>query len=112
MTIPITKAPPSAGFVAGIRLATGVHQANASTVANLLAFHSPPRLVHETDESIREGMRSFAASMHLGPHDDEPPYIGHRIQIRRGMPWLDYGDDEYRLRVPAERSWLDVAANG
>jgi hypothetical protein len=102
----------SAGSVAGVRLATGIHQTDAFAVANLLVVHWPPRLAHETDESIREGMRSFAAAMHLGPHDNEPPYIGHRIRIRRGMPWLDYGDDEYRLRVPAAQSWVDVAAHG
>ncbi|MGW0820206.1 hypothetical protein [Streptomyces sp. NPDC002845] len=112
MTMSITTAPPGVGFVAGIRLATGIHQTDAFTMANLLAFHSPPRLAHETDESIREGMRSFASAMRLGPHDNEPPYIGHRVRVQRGTPWLNYGDDEYRLRVPAARSWLDVAANG
>ncbi|WP_234043367.1 hypothetical protein [Streptomyces marianii] len=106
-----TDSPPGPGFVAGIRLATGIHQTDAFTVANLLAFHAPPRLAHETDESIREGMQAFAAAMDLGPHDEHPPYIGHRIRIRQGMPWLNYAD-EYSLCVPAARSWLDVADNG
>lgn len=112
MTMPNIKAPPGPGFVAGVRLATGMDHTPTYSVAQLLAYHVPPRLAHESVERIGEGMREFAASLHLGPHDAPPPYIGHRIRIRHGRPWLDYGDDEYRLCVPAAPSWVQLVAAG
>ncbi len=112
MTTPATVAPPGPGFVAGIRLATGVLKTETFNLAQLLAYPVPPRLAQESVERIGEGMREFAASLRLGPHDAPPPYIGHRIRIRHGQPWLDYGDDEYRLCVPAAQSWVRLVAAG
>ncbi|MBK3576110.1 hypothetical protein JHN63_20265 [Streptomyces sp. MBT65] len=112
VTVPEAKAPPGPGFVAGIHLATGVHQDYLFPVAQLLAYHALPRLDNESADSIREGMQAFAEALHLGPYDGPPPPIGHRIRIRRGVPWLDYGDGERRLGLPAARSWLDVVEAG
>lgn len=112
MTVPDVESPPGAGFVAGIRLATGVHRAYAFPVAQLIATHAPPRLEHETVEGIRDGMQLFAAALDLGPHNGPPVPIGHRIRIRRGTAWLHYGADEWRLGVPAPRSWLDAVEAG
>ncbi|ADI05561.1 hypothetical protein SBI_02440 [Streptomyces bingchenggensis BCW-1] len=111
MTVPEVKAP-GPGFTAGIRLATGIHRTEAFTVAQLLAYNVPPRLAHESVERIGEGMRAFADALHLGPHDGPPPYISHRIRIRHGLPWLDYGDAPYRLCVPAAPSWVRLVAAG
>lgn len=111
MTTP-TTAPPGPGFVTGIRLATGVHHTSADSVAQLLAYHLPPRHAHETTEHIRDGMREFADALRLGPGDEHPPFIGHRIRIRRGRPWLDYSDDAYHLSVAAAPSWVQLAAAG
>ncbi|MCY0959586.1 hypothetical protein [Streptomyces sp. H27-H5] len=112
MTTPETMAPPGPGFVSGIHLATGIHRTGAFTLAQLIAYHVPPRLAHESAERIAEGMRSFADALRLGPSDAHPPHIGHRIRIRRGKPWLDYGDDTYRLCVPAAPSWARLVATG
>lgn len=112
MTVPEAKAPPGPGFVAGMRLATGVHQQFLFPVAQLLAYHAPPRLDNESVNNISEGMRAFAEALYLGPHDGHPPHIGHRIRIRRGTPWLDYGDGERRLALPATRSWVNVVEAG
>ncbi|MEV0559469.1 hypothetical protein AB0I27_39235 [Streptomyces sp. NPDC050597] len=112
MTVPEAKAPPGPGFVAGICLATGVHRSYVFPVAQLLAYHAPPSLDHESVDSIREGMQAFAEALYLGPHDGPPPTIGHRIRIRRGIPWLDYGDGEHRLGLPVARSWVDVVEAG
>ncbi|MDQ0949349.1 hypothetical protein QFZ24_003272 [Streptomyces phaeochromogenes] len=112
MTVSDMQAPPGPGFVVGIRLATGIHTTETFTVAQLLAYHVPPRLAHESAERIGEGMQSFAAALRLGPPDRHPPMIGRRIRIRRGMPWLDYGDDTYRLSIPAEPSWVHLVAAG
>lgn len=111
MTTPM-QAPPGIGFVAGIRLATGVHRTDAFAVAQLLAYHVPPRLAHESTERIVEGMTAFAGALRLGPPTAHPPYCGNRIRIRRGLPWLDYGDDEYRLCLPADQTWLQLVAAG
>jgi hypothetical protein len=107
-----STAPPGPGFVAGINLATGVHRAYAFPVANLLAYPAPPRLPQETVEGIREEMQAFAEGLQLGPADGIPVHIGHRVRIRQGRPWLDYGDGERRLCLPAARSWLDVVEAG
>lgn len=107
-----TGTVPGPGFVAGIRLATGLHLADSFSVAQLLMYHVPPRLAHESVESIGTGMRAFADALYLGPHDEPAPYIGHRIRIRRGAPWLAYGDDTYRLCVPAAPSWVHLVAAG
>ncbi|MFF1686095.1 hypothetical protein [Streptomyces sp. NPDC058254] len=112
MTAPTPTAPPGPGFVTGIRLATGVLRRGPYNVAQLLAFHVPPRLAHETTDHIADGMRRFADALRLGPADQEPPMIGHRIRIRSGRPWLDYGDDEYRLCVSAAPSWVRLVADG
>ncbi|MFD5873698.1 hypothetical protein [Streptomyces sp. NPDC060322] len=112
MTTPDIMAPPGPGFVCGIHLATGIHTTEAYTLAQLLAYHVPPRLAHESAERIGEGMRSFADALRLGPSDEHPPHIGHRIRIRRGKPFLDYGDDTYRLCVPAASSWAHLVAAG
>ncbi|MEU1020271.1 hypothetical protein [Streptomyces sp. NPDC005898] len=112
MTTPETIAPPGPGFIAGVRFATGLQRTEAFTVAQLLAYHVPPRLPHESVERIGEGMRALAGAMHLGPHDAHAPYIGHRIRIRAGAPWLDYGDDEYRVRVVASYDWVRLVAAG
>ncbi|WP_307783157.1 hypothetical protein [Streptomyces sp. MBT53] len=112
MTVPEAKAPPSAEFVDGICLATGIHQQYLFPVAQLLAYHGPPHPENESTDSIREGMETFAEALHLGPYDGPPPYIGHRIRIRQGTPWLDYGDGARRLSLPAARSWLDVVEAG
>lgn len=112
MTVPEAKAPPSAGFVAGICLATGVHRSYMFPVAQLLAYHAPPRVDNESVDSIRECMQAFAEALYLGPHDGPPAHIGHRIRIRQGTPWLDYGDGEKRLALPAARSWVDIVEAG
>ncbi|MFJ9892736.1 hypothetical protein ACIQPR_05320 [Streptomyces sp. NPDC091280] len=112
MTGPEAKAPPVAGFVAGICLATGVHQKHLFPVAQLIAYHAAPRLENESVDSIRAGMQAFADALNLGPYDGPPPHIGHRIRIRQGTPWLDYGDGEKRLGLSAARSWLDVVEAG
>lgn len=112
MTVPSIAAPPGPGFVAGVRLATGIHQSETFAVAQLLAYHAPPRLAHETVKRIGEGMRAFADALRLGSAEHLPPMIGHRIRIRRGWPWLDYGDDTYRLCVPAAPSWVRLVAAG
>ncbi|MFH9430223.1 hypothetical protein ACH4JZ_18270 [Streptomyces sp. NPDC017615] len=112
MTSPQTEAPPGPGFVSGIRLATGVHRNYAFPVAQLLAYHAPPRLAHETVERTRQGMAEFAAALRLGPPDGAPLSIGHRIRMRNGRPWLDYGDDDYRLAIPASRAWSQVVEAG
>ncbi|WP_449352567.1 hypothetical protein [Streptomyces shaanxiensis] len=109
---PQTSTIPGPGFVAGITLATGLHRGYVLPVANLLAYHAPPRLEHETAEDIREGMQAFADGLLLGPCDGPPVHIGHRIRIRQGRPWLDYGDGERRLCLPAARSWVDVVEAG
>ncbi|UIX33529.1 hypothetical protein [Streptomyces sp. GQFP] len=112
MTTDGIAAPPGPGFVAGICLGTGVHRGYLFPVAQLLAYHAPPHLDHESVDSIREGMQAFAEGLRLGPHDGPPPRIGHRIRIRQGSPWLDYGDGAHRLQLPAARSWLDVVEAG
>ncbi|WP_406125021.1 hypothetical protein OHQ89_23925 [Streptomyces canus] len=112
MTVPETKTPPGPGFVAGICLGTGVYRGYVFPVAQLLAYHAPPHLDHESVDSIREGMQAFAEALHLGPHDGPPPPIGHRIRIRQGSPWLDYGDGAHRMQLPAARSWLDIVEAG
>ncbi|AGP56806.1 hypothetical protein [Streptomyces rapamycinicus] len=109
---PTSGTVPGPGFVAGIRLATALHLTEAFSIAQLLAYHVPPRLAHESVESIGAGMRAFADALYLGPHDATPPYIGHRIRIRRGAPWLAYGDDTCRLCVPAAPSWVRLVAAG
>ncbi|KEF04730.1 MULTISPECIES: hypothetical protein [Streptomyces] len=112
MIRPDTTTPPGPGFVAGVRLATGLHHAPTHSVAQLLVSHVPPRLTHESDEHIRSGMESLAVSLRLGPVTEHPPMIGHRVRVRRGLPWLDYGDDSYRLCVPAAPSWVRMVATG
>ncbi|MFJ6074634.1 hypothetical protein ACIQFU_28040 [Streptomyces sp. NPDC093065] len=112
MTVSQITTPPGPGFVCGIHLATGIHATEAFTVAQLLAYHSPPRLAHESAERISENMRTFAEALRLGPSAEHPPHIGHRIRVRRGMPFLDYGDNTYRLRVPAATSWTRLVAAG
>ena len=112
MTVPEAKAPSRPEFVDGIRLVTGMHQQYLFPVAQLLAYYGPPRLENENVDSIREGMQAFADALYLGPYDGPPPHIGHRIRIRQGTPWLDYGDGERRLALPAARSWLDVVEAG
>jgi hypothetical protein len=112
MTVPEVNAPPGPGFVAGIRFATGMHRTYAFPVAQLLAYHVPPRLAHESAERIVEGMRAFADALRLGSHDGPPSNIGRRIRVRQGMPWLDYGDDEYRVCVPAARPWVHAVEAG
>lgn len=112
MSVTKADAPPGPGFVAGIRLATGVHQTEAFNIAQLLAYHVAPRLAHENVKRIADGMRSFAAVLGLGPADVPPPMIGRRVRIRRGKPWLDYGDDTYQLYLPAAPSWVHLVAAG
>ncbi|MEV6074335.1 hypothetical protein AB0L80_04350 [Streptomyces sp. NPDC052069] len=112
MTTPETVAPPGPGFVAGVRFATGVRRIEAFTVAQLLAYHVPPRLPHESVERIGDGMQALAGAMNLGAHDAPAPYVGHRIRIRNGFPWLDYGDDTYKVRVTASAEWVRLVAAG
>ncbi|MEU9142004.1 hypothetical protein AB0D33_39735 [Streptomyces sp. NPDC048404] len=112
MTVPEAKAPPGREFVGAMCLATGVHRDYVFPAAQLLVYHEPPRLDGESVDSIREGMQAFAEALHLGPHDGPPPPIGHRIRIRHGVPWLDYGDGEHRLGLPVSRLWLDVVEAG
>ncbi|MFI1191526.1 hypothetical protein [Streptomyces californicus] len=112
MTTTQITAPPGPGFIAGVRFATGLRRTDAFTVAQLLAYHVPPRLPHESVERIGEGMRALAGAMNLGAHDAHAPYVGHRIRIRAGAPWLDYGDDTYRVRVVASAEWVRLVAAG
>ncbi|MEF3118742.1 hypothetical protein [Streptomyces chrestomyceticus] len=112
MTTPGVTAPPGPGFVAGLRLATGLHHTPTHSVAQLLVSHLPPRLPHESDEHIRTGMEALAASLHLGPVTEDPPMIVHRVRIWRGLPWLDYGDASYRLCLPATPSWARMVVTG
>lgn len=57
-------------------------------------------------------MRTLAESLALGPADQPPPMIGRRIKVRRGVAWLDYGDDRYVLALPSAPSWARLVVNG
>ncbi|MGW2130472.1 hypothetical protein [Streptomyces coelicoflavus] len=107
-----TVTAPGPIFAAGIQLATGVHRTDDFAVAQVLAYHVPSTFVGQTDDHVRGGMRAMAASLGLGPCDTSPPYIGHRLRMRRGTPFLDYGRDDYLLALPAGEEWRTVVEWG
>ncbi|MFF8095670.1 hypothetical protein [Streptomyces sp. NPDC016675] len=106
------KTVPGPTFAAGIQLATGVHRGDGFAVAQVLAYHVPPMYAAESHESVRDGMRAIAASLRLGPCETHPPYIGHRVRIRSGTPFLDYGRDDYLMALPVGEEWRKVVEAG
>jgi hypothetical protein len=112
-SVQVTTGTPGATFAAGIQLSTGVHRGPGFSVAQVLAFHvPPPHCPAESVESITAGMRALADSMQLGPHDQDPPFVGHRVSMRSGTPWLDYGHDGHFLVLPIGAQWREVAEGG
>ncbi|WKX70353.1 hypothetical protein [Streptomyces sp. XD-27] len=112
MITPGVQATPGPGFVASVRLATGIHRTESYSVAQLLAYHVPPRLAHENVGRIKDNMRALADSLRLGHAEQRPPLIGRRIQLRGNLPWLDYGDEKWRLCIPAAPSWVELVTWG
>ncbi|MGW7197206.1 hypothetical protein [Streptomyces chryseus] len=92
--------PPGPGFVAGLRSIHGMHLKDQGGTAQLAITHGMPRQRGETFETIEAGMRALACALHLGPIEDEPRFIGARLQLHRGLASLDYGDDYYVFRIP------------
>lgn len=111
-TTPEVNEAPGPQFISGVRFATGIRDMDGIQVAQLLMYHVPPRLAHESVERINAGMDRLAGAMNLGPHDARAPYIGHRIRMRAGLPWLDYGHDTYRVRLPASFDWIRLVRTG
>ncbi|MGC0427597.1 hypothetical protein RKD32_003952 [Streptomyces sp. SAI-195] len=107
-----TLTAPGPTFAAGIQLATGVHRGEGFAVAQVLAYHVPPMYAADSYESISDGMRAIATAMRLGPCEAQPPYIGHRIRMQRGTPFLDYGRDDYRLALPVGEEWRKLVEDG
>ncbi|MFJ8146993.1 hypothetical protein ACIQ6R_18225 [Streptomyces sp. NPDC096048] len=103
---------PGPTFAAGIQLATGVHRGDGFAVAQVLAYHVPPSLAGQTVGDISRGMEAIARAMHLGPCETHPPYIGHRIRMRSGTPFLDYGRDDYLLALPVGEEWRTLVEAG
>ncbi|OPF79955.1 hypothetical protein VT50_0214595 [Streptomyces antioxidans] len=113
VTAPHLDVPPGPGFVATVAAATGIHRADGFALAQLLITHPGPRRQNESAETVEDGMRRLATSLHLGPGDKEPPVIGARLTIRRGCAALDYGHDKYVMTIPPpSRDWLALVAHG
>ncbi|QNP69174.1 hypothetical protein IAG44_06765 [Streptomyces roseirectus] len=105
--------PPGPGFIASVTVASAIHHAEGYDVAQLLITHPGPRRPNETLETVEDGMRRLAASLHLGPADQPPPTIGKRIMIRRMLVTLDYGHDRYVMTLPTpSRDWLTLVERG
>ncbi|MBC9714091.1 hypothetical protein H9Y04_16125 [Streptomyces sp. TRM66268-LWL] len=113
MTAADLDIPPGPGFVIGVTAATGVHLTQAGEMAQLLITHPGPRRAIETVEDIEDGMRRLATGLRLGPGLVEPPTIGPRLMIRRGLAALDYGHDGYVMAIPSPlHGWLQLVTSG
>ncbi|MFC5723230.1 hypothetical protein ACFP1Z_23960 [Streptomyces gamaensis] len=104
---------PSLAFLADITYTVGIHHGNAGPMAQLLMTHTPPRRRGETPEWIDAGMRALSACLRLRPVAEEPPYVGPRLSVHRGVASLDYGDKDWRMCIPDPgRAWLQHVADG
>ncbi|MEV0279931.1 hypothetical protein AB0I22_26560 [Streptomyces sp. NPDC050610] len=111
---------PGPGFVAGLVVSswldaspTGDSDPTTGDVAWLLIAHPPPRRHVETFRTIEAGLRALVAGMGLLPAAERVPGIGDRLMIRGPVVALDYGHDEYLLRLPAPgREWRDRVGRG
>ncbi|WP_371787409.1 hypothetical protein [Streptomyces albidoflavus] len=104
---------PGPGFMSDVTVCSGLHHTMNGTTAQLLLTHTPPRLAHETLETVEAGMRALAVCLHLGPVDEQPRFIGRRLSLARGIVSLDYGDDRWVFRVPgASWEWQQTVAEG
>ncbi|KPI01845.1 hypothetical protein OK074_5511 [Actinobacteria bacterium OK074] len=105
--------PPSAGFIAGVAAATGIHRADGYEIAQLFITHPGPRRLHETAQTVEDGMRSLARALDLGPGGLAPPTIGRRIVIVNGITALDYGHDQYVMTIPQpSQDWMRFVGDG
>ncbi|MGJ5898177.1 hypothetical protein DF268_12865 [Streptomyces sp. V2] len=105
--------PPGPGFIASVAVASAIHHAEGYDVAQLLITHPGPRRPNETPETVEDGMRRLAESLHLGPGDQPPPFIGARITMRRRLVTLDYGHEQYVMTLPApSEDWLALVERG
>ncbi|HEY8983776.1 MAG TPA: hypothetical protein VIU15_29890 [Streptomyces sp.] len=112
MTMPL-DIPPGPEFIASVAVAFGIHRAEGYDVAQCLITHPGPRRPNETLETIEDGMRQLAASLHLGPGNQPPPFIGARITVRRRWITLDYGDEHYVMTLPPpSKEWLALVERG
>ncbi|MFE0132814.1 hypothetical protein ACFWY6_14785 [Streptomyces sp. NPDC059037] len=113
MTMPGLDIPPGPGFVSSVAAATGIHHTPAYDIAQLLITHPGPRRTNETTETVEDGMRRLAISLHLGPGAQTPPVIGPRILMWREAIALDYGHDQYVMTIPSpSQEWVQVIGNG
>ncbi|MFE3905416.1 hypothetical protein ACFXPY_35305 [Streptomyces sp. NPDC059153] len=113
MIVPRVDITPGPGFISDVTVSSGLHHTAAGTVAQLLLAHTPPRLAHETVETIEAGMRALAVCLHLGPVDEQPRFVGRRLSLHRGVASLDYGDDRWVYRIPgASCGWQQAVAEG
>lgn len=104
---------PGPGFMSDVTVSSGLHHTEAGTTAQLLLTHAPPRLAHETLETIEAGMRALAVCLHLGPLNEQPRFIGSRLTLHRGVASLDYGDDRWVFRITGTApEWQQAVAGG
>ncbi|MEU1674109.1 hypothetical protein ABZ752_19075 [Streptomyces roseifaciens] len=110
---PTTKITPSIGFLSGLTYTVGIHHGEVGAVAQLLMTHTPPRRRGETLEWIDAGMRALSACLNLGPTTEAPAYVGSRLSVHKGVASLDYGHEEWRMRIPEPgRAWLQHVTDG
>ncbi|MEU5557349.1 hypothetical protein AB0H47_14680 [Streptomyces globisporus] len=108
MTAPPMNVTPGPAFMSDVHAASGLHHSpdGLTTTAQLLLTHTPPRLSHETDETVAAGMRALAFCLHLGPLTEPPRFVGPLLSVDRGMISLDYGNDHWVFRVtPVAPEW-------
>ncbi|WKU45956.1 hypothetical protein Q3V23_18885 [Streptomyces sp. VNUA116] len=107
------KITPSIGFLSGLTYTVGIHHGDAGPVAQLLMTHTPPRRPGETLDWIDAGMRALSACLDLRPTTEAPAHVGPRLSVHRGVASLDYGDTEWRMRIPQPgRAWLKHVTDG
>ncbi|MFF5567917.1 hypothetical protein ACFY7Z_19235 [Streptomyces sp. NPDC012623] len=91
--------PPPPGFLAGCTLSSWLDLTQAGPTAWPLIGHSRPRRARETAASIEAGPQALADSMGLRPATSRIPRVSARLRIRALTVALDYGHDDYLLRV-------------